>query len=187
MLFLCFISLGDVFIVLSLILSCFRIISVQLPLAIISSLKPGRHLLFFLHPLFPCTSAEYLLSAWHCARGSENYKLSADQILQNPLAKTGRNVEEREEMKWRMRLQIAIKYVRYLESYNICWIVICGMTGVWESLKCEESLKEGDTTTSFGEASWKSLTRNLDIHGQREMLCKVEGNRMNKGEEVGEI
>ena len=43
-------------------------------------------------------------------------------------------------------------------------------------IECEESL-EGEITSSLGETSWRSLTRNLDIHGQGEMMCKTKARK----------
>lgn len=53
--------------------------------------------------------------------------------------------------------------------------------------ECGHSLKEGDADTSLGGVSWRSLTRNPDVHRQGEVKCKVQGNSMGKGKKVGEV
>lgn len=49
----------------------------------------------------------------------------------------------------------------------------------WYMIECEDRLP-GDAATSLGRASWRSLTRHLDVRGQREVICNSMGK--DKGE-----
>lgn len=41
----------------------------------------------------------------------------------------------------------------------------------WYMIECEDRLQEGGAVTSLGRASWRSLTRHLDVRGQGDGIC----------------